>query len=352
MCKHALHPLLARLPKTEHHLHLEGTLEPELLFALAGRNGIALPVDDAAFADEGTLLRRYEDFASLDDFLHYYAVGISTLVKVEDYEALAWAYFLRAHADGVRHAEVFFDPQAHTSRGIGLKTVLNGIGKARRRAETELGLSTLVIPCILKPFPVPDALALLNSEEFKAAVKEGEVTGIGICGSEAAYPPVLFKEVYATAKEMGLRLTAHAGEEGPAAYVAGALDDLGVERVDHGIAITGDDALVRRAAEEKIMLTVCPLSNVRLRCVKQVKDLPFRRFLDEGVRFSINSDDPAYFGGYILDNYCAVQESFDLTVKEWEKVIRDNIDSSWCSDKRKAELLTMLDDVLNEWNSS
>lgn len=348
MCHSPLHPFLAAVPKCEHHMHLEGSLSPSLLFRLAAQNSITLPSPavDASFASSESLLDRYKCFTSLDDFLHYYFIGISVLLKPADFEALAWEYFLRAKADGVMHAEVFFDPQAHTGRGVAYDTVLRGFKAACRRAEHELGMSTLLILCFLRHLPVASA-----AEAFDAAaddLKNGVLAGIGLDSSENDFPPELFRSVYASAKEAAVRRTAHAGEEGPASYVRGAISSLDVQRIDHGIRLAEDQALMAEVARTKMLVTLCPLSNVRLRCIRSVEQLPIRKFLDAGVRFSINSDDPAYFGGYVLDNYCSVQEAFGLTVQDWVRILRASIEGSWCGEERKAELMERLDRVLKQ----
>ena len=242
---------------------------------------------------------------------------------------------------------MFFDPQAHTARGIPLNSVIEGFNNGCKRAERELGISTLLIPCLLRHLPILDGQA--TWESLRPWVRDGTVRGLGLSSSELGFPPGPYKGIFAAAREAGLNVTAHAGEEGPPSYIASAITDLGVRRIDHGIKLALDKELLEQVAREKIMLTVCPLSNVRLACVKSVSELPIREFLDGGVRFSINSDDPAYFGGYILANYCAVQEAFNLTPEEWGVIVEGSIDGSWCDDKRKAELKGLLEDVLGRW---
>lgn len=332
-------------------MHLEGALTPAVLFTLAKRNNISLPTDDSAFTSPEALLARYDQFTSLDDFLHYYYIGMSVLVEASDFEDLAMDYFRHANADGLAHAEVFFDPQAHLSRGISYATVLSGFNAARKRAEKEFGISSELICCFLRHLPVQECVDTFRDPEVQASMKNGAVTGIGLDSSEKPFPPELFKEIYEGAAELGLRRTAHAGEEGPASYIANALDVLKVERIDHGIRLYEDDELLQKVAKDRVMLSVCPLSNVLLRCVKSVKEVPIRKFLDSGVMFSINSDDPAYFGGYILDNYCAVQEAFNLSVADWEKICRAGIEGSWCSQARKDEISAKLDQVISVWKS-
>lgn len=351
MCKHALHGLLAALPKCEHHMHLEGSLSPELLFQLSERNNIPLPspAEDPAFTSVATLYERYANFTSLDDFLHYYYIGFSVLIHEADFEALAYAYFTKAAAQGVRHAEVFFDPQVHLSRGIPYAAIVDGFTKARRRAEADLGVTSLLIPCLLRHLPVPDSLACFQVMKDAGHFRDGTLGGMGLCSTERDMPPSLWKEVFGLAKAEGVRLTAHAGEEGPAAYISEALDELRVARIDHGVNARQDEAVMKRLAAQKTMLSVCPLSNVVLRGVTKVSEVPIRTFLEKGVPFSINSDDPAYFGGYILDNYCAVQEAFGLSVEEWRTIARSAVEGSWCGDDRKNELLGEIERVVGEW---
>jgi adenosine deaminase len=352
MCKSPLHSFLRALPKAEHHMHLEGALEPSLLFALAEKNNIELPKGDVAFSSEAALLDRYKRFTSLDDFLQYYFIGMSVLMETTDFEALAWEYFQKSFSDGVQHAEVFFDPQAHLSRGIKYSTMLEGFLSAQSRAQRELGMSVELICCFLRHLPVADSLAVFEDTDVQKSFAAGQVIGIGIDSSEVDYPPHLFSEIYSKAAKLNLHRTAHAGEEGPAQFIAGAIDDLGVQRIDHGIRLASDAELMKRVAESGLMLTVCPISNVLLRCAGSVKDVPIRTYLDAGVKFSLNSDDPAYFGAYVLDVYCAVQEAFNLTVKDWETICTNSIDGSWCSEERKSELLGKLATVVTEWKET
>ena len=331
-------------------MHLEGSLSPGLLFTLAARNAIALPTTEVAFASPASLLDRYTRFSSLDDFLHYYFIGMSCLIHERDFEQLAWEYFVKAKGDGVVHAEVFFDPEAHTVRGVDYRTVVDGFTGACRRAEHELGLTTRLILCFLRHLPVSESQKTYAQAEND--LRSGLLAGLGLDSTEKGNPPENWKEVYATAKRKGIKRTAHAGEEGPVEYIQSALRELDVERVDHGIRLVDDENLMREVAERQLLITICPLSNVRLRCVKDVKDLPIRKFLDAGVKFSINSDDPAYFGGYILDNYCAVQESFNLTGKEWIEITKAAIGGSWCEEARKDSMFEILDKTVSSFMES
>ncbi|KAM3422647.1 Adenine deaminase [Cercospora zeina] len=350
MCSPEFKSFLKSLPKCEHHMHLEGALTPEVLFALANKNNIILLSDDPAFASPESLLQRYDSFTSLDDFLHYYYIGMSVLTDASDFESLAWDYFKHAHADGVVHAELFFDPQAHLCRNISYNTILTGFKAARERAHSEFGITSELICCFLRHLPAPECHSTFNLPEIQASYQRKEVLGIGLDSSEKGFPPENFDEIYKAAKALGLRLTAHAGEEGPADYVKTALEVLGIERIDHGIRLAEDPDLLARVAKSGTLLTVCPLSNVLLRCVPQVSELPIRKFIQAGVKFSINSDDPAYFGNnYILDNYVAVQEAFGLTVEEWETICRNAIEGSWCCPSRKDEMLLELQKVVEAW---
>ncbi|KAF3349402.1 hypothetical protein VdG2_02248 [Verticillium dahliae VDG2] len=352
MCTDQFHGFLQALPKCEHHVHIEGTLSPELLFQLAEKNGVTLPSDtDAAFASPSALRARYREFKSLDDFLQYYYTGFSVLLTTDDFADLAYAYLAIAHAQSVRHAEVFFDPQAHTSRGVSYVTVIEGLSTARRRAAVDFPqLSVAFVPCPPRPLPVPSAHSMLDEIVPAGHFDDGTLIGFGMSSSEAPYPPTLFSSVYDAARAAGIQnLTAHAGEEGPPSFVSSALADLGVLRIDHGRRAAEDDALLAQLARDKTMLTLCPVSNVVLRGAARLADLPIRKFLDAGVRFSINSDDPAYFGGYILENYCAVHDAFDLSVDEWAGVAMGAVEGSWCDEARKAVLRAEVEQVVGEW---
>ena len=342
MCQSSsIHQFLHDLPKCEHHLHIEGSLSPSLLFRLAKTNKVPLPDADLdpSFASPEALEARYERFTSLNDFLHYYFIGMSVLITASDFESLAYEYFTRARNDGVHHAEIFFDPQAHTHRGIPYSTVVSGLSAARKRAEKDYGLTSKLILCFLRHLSETDADVTYQEAVALGHFSDGTVAGIGLDSSEVGFPPEIFREVYTSAHTAGIRRTAHAGEEGDSTYISKALDICKTERIDHGIRLVDDKALLKRVAKDKTLVTVCPLSNVRLRCVTKVAELPIRKFLDEGVRFSINSDDPAYFGGYILDNYCAVQEAFELSLGDWIFIATGAIEGSWCDEERKKVLL-------------
>jgi adenosine deaminase len=356
MCKSPLHSLIASLPKCEHHLHLEGCLSPSLTFQLAAKNNVTLPSPstDAAYTSVETLTERYNNFSDLNDFLGYYYRALDAVITQDDFQMLGWEYFTIAARDGVKHAEVFFDPQSHTARGISLDTVVSGFNAACKRAEKELGITSKLIMCFLRHLPVQE-----SRETMKAAVdggyfeakNEGEksvIAALGLDSSEVGFRPELFQEMYMEAEKRGIHRTAHAGEEGDPSYISGALDALHAERIDHGIRLIEDQDLMNRVINEDIMLTVCPLSNVCLQVVQHVGQLPIRKFLEAGVKFSLNSDDPAYFGGYILNNYCAVQDAFDLGVDEWRIIVENSIRGSWCEQARKDELLSMLEECLSK----
>ena len=324
---------IAALPKAELHLHIEGTLEPELAFALAERNGVALPF---ATIDE---LRAAYSFDDLGSFLDLYYQCSAVLITARDFEDLARAYFERAAADGVRHVELFFDPQTHLVRGVAFDDVLDGLVAASAWAEATYDISSGLIMCFLRDHSVEDAHAVLDL----ALARTDDLLGVGLDSYEAPFPPSLFTEVYARARAAGLHAVAHAGEEGPAAFVTDSLDLLGVERIDHGIRSAEDPDLLARLAAGRTALTVCPLSNVKLRVVEAVGDLPLRRFIDAGVVFTLNSDDPAYFGGYVGDNYVAAQSAFDFTDDEVAAIARDSFRSSFIDDDRRALLLAEVD---------
>lgn len=354
MCQSTIHQCLQELPKCEHHLHVEGSLSPSLLFRLAASNNISLPdpAVDPSFASIEALEARYEHFTSLNDFLHYYFIGVSALITSSDFESLAYEYFARAHNDGVHHAEIFFDPQAHTSRGIAYTTVVEGLTAAQNRAEEKYGLSSKLILCFLRHLSAIDAHTTYKEAAALGHFSDGTVAGIGLDSSEVGFPPEIFREIYNSAHAAGIRRTAHAGEEGDATYISRALDLCKTERIDHGIRLVDDVALLKRVAKDKTLITMCPLSNVRLKCVTQVSELPIRKFLDEGVMFSINSDDPAYFGGYILDNYCAVQETFRLSLKEWKYIANGAIEGSWCNEGRKKALLAKVEEWAGKYEGA
>lgn len=320
------------LPFCELHLHIEGTLEPATIFELAARHGATLR---DATPDE--LAARY-DFANLQGFLDLYYENMGVLRTDDDFAHLAEAYFLRAHRAGVAHVELFVDPQAHTARGVPAAAVLRGLDRAARSAEERLGITSGIIACVLRDEPVASAQRMLD-EVLDAGVP---LLGIGLDSAEVGHPPRLFRDVFARASDAGLRRVAHAGEEGPVDYIREALDELGAERIDHGVRALDDAALVERLARERIPLTLCPLSNVRLRVVDDVARLPFRTLLEAGLVVTVNSDDPAYFGGYLDDNVAALRDAFALTDDEVRLLARNSVEASFASDARRDELLRQL----------
>lgn len=353
MCETTFHDFLRGLPKCEHHVHLEGCLTAELIFELAERNGVELPdpATNPAYESVEALTRRYGHFTSLDDFLSFYFQGMAVLNHESDFRDLAWNYFQRAHFDGVQHAEVFFDPQVHRQRGISYETIVAGFVAGCKKAEKELGLSTRLIMCFVRHLPVDSAEKLYQESLAHGSFEDGTLHGLGWSSSEVGPPKDMYREQYASARAKGIPLTAHAGEEGDPTYISTALE-LGAQRIDHGIRLVEDLELMEHVAREGILLTVCPLSNVRLRCVSAVDQVPIRKFLDAGVRFSINSDDPAYFGGYILDNYFAVQEAFHLSYKEWKIVADNSVNGSWIPEQRKTELLQRIHEHVRKYDAS
>jgi len=319
--------LTGRRPLVELHVHIEGTLEPEMTFELAARNGVELPWESI---DE---LRRLMEFDDLSSFLSLYYECCAALLTAADFSDLMHAYLRRAAAAGVVHAEIFFDPQTHTSRGVPIDTVIDGLLDGVERAGS-LGITAELILCFLRDRPVEEALATLRS----AAPRAQQLLGVGLDSAEAGYPPSLFAEVFAEARGLGLRAVAHAGEEGPPAYVAEALDLLGAERIDHGYRALEDPTLVARLREDRVPLTVCPFSNVRLKGVESLAAHPLKRMLEEDLLVSVNSDDPAYFGGYIDDNLDAVTRELSLGEDQVERLVLGAIESSFLPAARKAEL--------------
>ncbi|TWC69777.1 adenosine deaminase [Herbaspirillum sp. SJZ099] len=333
----ALAAFIAGMPKTELHLHIEGTLEPELMFALAQRNQVALPY--ASVED----LRAAYDFSDLQSFLDLYYAGADVLRTEQDFYDMTAAYIARAQADNVRHAEIFFDPQTHTERGIPIATVFAGIAAALRDARRRDGFGSAMIMSFLRHLSEEDAFATLEAALPLRDQYQDLWSGIGLDSSERGNPPEKFARVYARCRELGFRLVAHAGEEGPAAYVTGALDVLKVERIDHGVRSEEDPALMKRLAQERIPLTVCPLSNLKLCVVKDMAEHNLARLLDAGLAVTVNSDDPAYFGGYMTANYQAVAGALDLSREQVLQLARNGIEACFLPEEDKAVLLQELE---------
>jgi len=314
-----LDQFITALPKAELHLHIEGTLEPELMFALAQRNGVALPYADVA------AVRAAYRFGNLQDFLDIYYAGAAVLHTRADFHDLAMAYFTRAHADGVVHAELMFDPQTHTMRGVAFAEVIEGLLSAIAEAQQRWGMTALLIMSFLRHLSEDEAFATLE----QARPWLDRITAVGLDSSELGHPPEKFARVFAAARDLGLRLTAHAGEEGPPDYVWGALDALHVDRIDHGNRALEDPALVQRLAERGITLTVCPLSNLKLCVVADLADHPLDRMLRAGLNATVNSDDPAYFGGYVAANYSAVAMARGLSRADLAQLARNSLTGSF-----------------------
>ncbi|SKY73792.1 adenosine deaminase [Mycobacteroides abscessus subsp. abscessus] len=310
---------LLTLPKAELHIHIEGTLEPEMVFELAVRNNVALPY---ASVDQ---LRAAHAFSDLPHFLDLYYACMAVLRTEDDFADLAAAYLRKAAAQGVTHAEIFFDPQAHTSRGVDLGVVVRGLRHGLDTASAETGVHADLIACFLRDRPVSEALATLDALEpfFDTLI------GIGLDSAEVGFPPGQFAPVFDRARDAGLHVVAHAGEEGPAQYIWEALDVLGIERVDHGVRALEDPALLRRLATDRIPLTTCPLSNVRLRGVEKLSDHPLLDLLDAGLVVTINSDDPAYFGGYVGDAFVEARRDLDLSEEQLRAIAQFSYDASF-----------------------
>lgn len=324
---------IAGLPKAELHLHIEGSLEPELMFELAQRNAVAIP-----FASVGEVRAAYA-FSNLQDFLDIYYQGMGVLRTEQDFYDLTAAYLARAHADAVRHVEIFFDPQGHTTRGVAFETVIAGITRALDDAAARYGMTSKLIMCFLRHLSEAEAEATLD----EALPYLDRIDGVGLDSSEVGHPPAKFERVFARARALGLKIVAHAGEEGPPAYVHEALDLLKVDRIDHGNRSLEDPALVARLVAEGMTLTVCPLSNLKLCVVADIADHPLRKMLDAGLRATINSDDPSYFGGYVNANYQAVADALDLSKDDLLTLARNSFTGSFLGDADKARHLAAVD---------
>ncbi len=325
--------LLTDLPKAELHLHIEGTLEPELAFAMARRNRVDLPYEDEA------ALRQAYVFDDLQAFLDIYYAACSVLVTERDFYDLTWTYLLRAAMQGVRHAEIFFDPQTHTDRGVALDTVVAGITRALEDGRRNLGLTSHLIMCFLRHLSADAAMAMLEA----ALPYRESIIAVGLDSAEVGNPPEKFRDVFDRARAEGFLTVAHAGEEGPPEYIRQALDLLHVRRVDHGVRCTEDDRLVERLVTEQMPLTVCPLSNVKLRVFPELRQHNFREMFERGLLVTINSDDPAYFGGYVADNYIATAQALNLTADEMIQVARNSFVASFLPETEKQRHLEAVD---------
>ncbi len=328
-----LEAFIHQMPKAELHLHIEGTLEPELMFQLAQRNQIPLkyPTVEA--------LRAAYQFENLQSFLDIYYEGAQVLITEQDFYDLTWAYLQRVHGQNVRHVEIFFDPQTHTDRGISFKTVITGIHRALEDGRQKLGITHRLILCFLRHLK-PEAAMTTLEEAFEF---ENLLTAVGLDSSEMGNPPEKFKKVFDRARVFGLEAVAHAGEEGPPAYIWQAIDLLRVSRIDHGVRCVEDEALIRRLQKDKIPLTVCPLSNVKLRVFKTLEQHNLKQLLDLGLMVTVNSDDPAYFGGYIEENFIETQKALNLTPDQVYQLAKNSFEASFLDMGEKQQYLTELE---------
>ncbi|ESK56836.1 adenosine deaminase [Acinetobacter tjernbergiae] len=317
--------LIRALPKAELHVHIEGTFEPELMFAIAQRNQIQIPYQSV---EE---VKQAYNFHNLQSFLDIYYAGANVLVYEQDFYDLAWAYFEKCAEDRVVHTEMFFDPQTHTERGVAFATVLAGLKRACKDAQEKLGISSQLIMCFLRHLSEEKAFETLE----QALPFKDDIIAIGLDSSEVGHPPSKFERVFAKAREAGFLIVAHAGEEGPPAYIWEALDLLKVNRIDHGVRSEEDEQLMARLIAEKMPLTVCPLSNLKLCVVNDMGEHNIRRLLQKGVHVTVNSDDPSYFGGYMNDNFVAIQQALDLSNDELKQLAINSFEASFISDDEK-----------------
>ena len=331
--------LIQRIPKAELHLHIEGTLEPELMLKLAQRNSVDIPY---ASVDE---IRSAYEFSDLQSFLDIYYAGAQVLIEEQDFYDLTWAYLERAAKDNVRHVEIFFDPQTHTERNISFDTVIDGICRALQDGESKLGITFELIMCFLRHLSAAEALATLE----QALPHKERIRAVGLDSSEVGHPPVKFVEVFDRARHEGFLTVAHAGEEGPPEYILEALDLLNVERIDHGVRSLEDPSLVARLAKEQTPLTVCPLSNVKLRVFDTLEDHNLKKLLEAGLCATINSDDPAYFGGYIGENFLQTQRALELSADEVVALASNSFAASFLADQDKNRHLAEIDQVVRSY---
>ncbi|MBM3361212.1 MAG: adenosine deaminase [Betaproteobacteria bacterium] len=334
----SLPQVLRAMPKAELHIHIEGSLEPEMIFALARRNKVNLPYSSVE------ALRQAYAFTDLQSFLDIYYAGASVLLKEQDFYDMAWAYFEKAARDSVIHAELFFDPQTHTSRGVEMGTVIQGLARACRDARSQLGLSASLILCFLRHLSEDEAFATLE----QALPWREHFIGVGLDSSEVGHPPEKFARIFKRCGDLGLRRVAHAGEEGPPAYIHAALDLLGAERIDHGVQATRDRALMQRLADRRVPLTVCPLSNIKLCVYPHLEQHSLGQLLDAGIVATINSDDPAYFGGYINDNFVQTFGALKLQASQAYTLARNSFEASFIETSVRSNLIARLDQFFEE----
>lgn len=331
--------LVATLPKAELHLHIEGSLEPELLFELANRNDVAIP-----FASVEEVRKAY-DFSNLQDFLDIYYQGMAVLLHEQDFYDLTMAYLNRVQTEGVKHVEIFFDPQGHTERGVAFDTVISGIVRALDDGMHKFGITHRLIMCFLRHLDESSAFETLERAESWLH----RIAGVGLDSSEVGHPPSKFARVFEAARAKGLKLVAHAGEEGPPAYVWEALDILQIDRIDHGNRALEDPKLIDRIVADKLTLTVCPLSNLKLCVIPSIDRSPVRLMLERGIRATINSDDPAYFGGYINANFNAVAEALNLGANELGILAANSFEGSFLTESEKATHLLAIEAVIADY---
>jgi adenosine deaminase len=320
-----LHELIRALPKAELHIHIEGSIEPEQMFQLAERNGIRLNYSSA------DALRNAYHFENLQDFLDLYYAGCSVLLHEQDFYDITWSYLLKAKENNIVHAEVMFDPQAHTSRGVPFSAVIGGIYRALADGFEKLGISFRLILSFLRHLPADEGFKILE----EAVPYQGWITAVGLDSSERNFPPDLFVDLYGKAIEMGFLTVAHAGEDGPPEYIWAALDLLKASRIDHGNSAIQDSDLVDVLGIYEIPLTSCPLSNLKLKVIQKMEDHPLKEMLDRGIKVTVNSDDPAYFGGYLNDNYIAVADALDLSKEEIIQLVKNSFEASFITDGEK-----------------
>ena len=325
------------IPKAELHLHIEGTFEPELMFKIAQRNNIPINYNSI---DE---LKKAYNFNNLQEFLDIYYAGAKVLIHIQDFYDLTWAYLTKVHEQNLIHTEIFFDPQTHTDRGVSFNTVIQGIHSALEDGKEKLGISSKLIMCFLRHLDEAAAFETLN----QALPYKNWIAGVGLDSSEMGHPPSKFERVFSKAREEGFITVAHAGEEGPAEYVWEAINLLKVSRIDHGNQSLDDDQLIKHIAEKQIPLTVCPLSNLELKVVNDLKDHPLMKLMDAGIMVTINSDDPAYFGGYINENYTCIASALNLSKKQITQLAKNSIKSSFLPDGDKEKIIMKIEEYYN-----
>jgi len=334
----SIEKFIAEIPKAELHLHIEGTFEPELMFEIAGRNNIEI---DYANVNE---LKKAYSFNNLQEFLDIYYAGAKVLILEQDFYDLTWAYLTKVHSQNVVHVEIFFDPQMHTDREIPFEAVINGIYSALEEGKKKLGISFRLIMCFLRHLDEASAFKTLK----QALPYKEWISGVGLDSFEVGNPPAKFKNVFKKAIEEGFLTVAHAGEEGPAEYIWEALDLLKVARIDHGNRCLDDDALVKRLAELQIPLTLCPLSNLELKVIDNLKDYPLIKMMDKNLMITINSDDPAYFGGYLNENYLGLAKALNMSKKQIAELAKNSFRASWLSDPEKEEMILQVENYFRD----